>query len=195
MLLWCCLESHVVWLPSGLSDPIVRAITERGYTVPTPIQRQAIPAVLAGGGYLPALKPAPVKQPASLPILHRLSTSQPVTGGRAPIRADRRRELAAGRENVRDYGKYLKLSSMVMLAGSAFVFHSSWGRIGYSGRHAGPLLDHAGQRTVDLSRVEVLVLDEADRMLDMGFIHDIKKYSRCYLVSGRIPAVLRHHLR
>ena len=169
----------------GLSDALVRAVTERGYTVPTPIQRQAIPAVLSGGDLLAGAQTGTGKTAGfTLPILHRLAADSGRSanaGGRAPIRAlilTPTRELAAQvEESVREYGKYVKLKSMVMFGGVGIQpqIQQLRGRVDILVATPGRLLDHAGQRTLDLSRVEVLVLDEADRMLDMGFIHDIKK--------------------
>jgi ATP-dependent RNA helicase RhlE len=165
----------------GLSEDIVRAVSERGYTEPTPIQAQAIPAVLSGGDLLAGAQTGTGKTAGfTLPILHRLS-AKPPTVGRAAIRAlilTPTRELAAQvEESVREYGKYLKLSSMVMFGGVSINPQISALRKGVDILVATPgrLLDHMGQGTVDLSKVEILVLDEADRMLDMGFIRDIKK--------------------
>lgn len=178
----CAVWSLMSFASLGLSDPIVRAVTERGYTIPTPIQRQAIPAVLAGGDLLAGAQTGTGKTAGfALPILHRLSTTKPLTSGRAPIRAlilTPTRELAAQiEESVREYGKYLKLNSMVIFGGVGIQpqIKQLRNRVDILVATPGRLLDHAGQRTVDLSRVEVLVLDEADRMLDMGFIHDIKR--------------------
>ena len=106
----------------GLSDALVRAVTERGYTVPTPIQRQAIPAVLSGGDLLAGAQTGTGKTAGfTLPILHRLAANNgsiTSAGGRAPIRAlilTPTRELAAQvEESVREYGKYVKLKSMVI---------------------------------------------------------------------------------
>ncbi len=168
----------------GLSPPIVRAVTERGYTVPTPIQRQAIPAVLSGGDLLAGAQTGTGKTAGfALPILHRLSVDGggSAPGGRTPIRAlilTPTRELAAQvEESVREYGKYVKLKSMVMFGGVGIQpqIQQLRGRVDILVATPGRLLDHVGQRTLDLSRVEMLVLDEADRMLDMGFIHDIRK--------------------
>jgi len=169
----------------GQSDALVRAVTERGYTVPTPIQRQAIPAVLSGGDLLAGAQTGTGKTAGfTLPILHRLAADNGRivnAGGRAPIRAlilTPTRELAAQvEESVREYGKYVKLKSMVIFGGVGIQpqIQQLRGRIDILVATPGRLLDHVGQRTLDLSRVEVLVLDEADRMLDMGFIHDIKK--------------------
>ena len=169
----------------GLSEPIVRAVAELGYTQPTPIQLQAIPAVLSGGDLLAGAQTGTGKTAGfTLPLLQRLSTTPPAKapiGGRRMIRAlilTPTRELAAQvQESVRDYGKYLKLSSITVFGGVNINPQISQLRAGVDILVATPgrLLDHVGQNTVDLSGVEILVLDEADRMLDMGFIRDIRK--------------------
>jgi len=166
----------------GLSDEIVRAVTERGYTEPTPIQAQAIPVVLGGGDLLAGAQTGTGKTAGfTLPILQRLTASAKPVTGKFPIRAlvlIPTRELAAQvEESVRDYGKYLKLSSMTMIGGVNInpQIARLKTRVDILVATPGRLLDHVQQRTVDLSQVEILVLDEADRMLDMGFIRDIKK--------------------
>ena len=168
----------------GLSEPLLRAVHEQGYSTPTPIQQQAIPAVLSGGDLLAGAQTGTGKTAGFvLPMLHRLSLEKPVRDarGRIAIRAlilTPTRELAAQvEESVRLYGKYLDLSSMVMFGGVGMQPQVDKLRKGVDVLVATPgrLLDHAQQRTVDLSGIEILVLDEADRMLDMGFIHDIKK--------------------
>ena len=166
----------------GLSEEILRAVSERGYTEPTPIQAQAIPVVLSGGDLLAGAQTGTGKTAGfTLPILQLLSaTAQPSTG-KAPIRAlvlIPTRELAAQvEESVRDYGKYLKLKSMTMIGGVNInpQIKQLHGRVDILVATPGRLLDHVQQKTVDLSHVEILVLDEADRMLDMGFIRDIRK--------------------
>ena len=168
----------------GLSEEIVRAVTERGYTEPTPIQAQAIPAVLSGGDLLAGAQTGTGKTAGFvLPILHLLSDKS-VKGpseGRPPIRTlilIPTRELAAQvEESVREYGKYLKLNSMTMIGGVNInpQITRLRSRVDILVATPGRLLDHVQQKTVDLSHVEILVLDEADRMLDMGFIRDIKK--------------------
>jgi len=168
----------------GLSDEIIRAVTEHGYTVPTPIQMQAIPAVLAGGDLLAGAQTGTGKTAGfTLPILHLLSDKsvKGPSSGRPPIRAlilVPTRELAAQvEESVRVYGKYLKLSSMIMIGGVNInpQITRLKSRVDILVATPGRLLDHVQQKTLDLSHVEILVLDEADRMLDMGFIRDIKK--------------------
>ncbi|MBN9429437.1 MAG: DEAD/DEAH box helicase [Burkholderiales bacterium] len=169
----------------GLSEAIVRAVSERGYHSPTPIQAQAIPAVLSGGDLLAGAQTGTGKTAGFvLPVLQRLSTTparRAANGGARPIRVlvlTPTRELAAQvEESVVAYSKYLKLSSTVVFGGVNINPQIERLRRGVDILVATPgrLLDHAQQRTVDLSTIEVLVLDEADRMLDMGFIHDIRR--------------------
>jgi ATP-dependent RNA helicase RhlE len=164
----------------GLAETIVRAVTEHGYTTPTPIQTQAIPAVLNGGDLLAGAQTGTGKTAGfTLPILQRLVANP--KQGRKVVRVlvlTPTRELAAQvEESVRTYGKYTGLKSLVIFGGVGINPQISALRQGVDILVATPgrLLDHHQQRTVDLSHVEILVLDEADRMLDMGFIHDIKK--------------------
>ena len=168
----------------GLAEPLLRAIREHGYTTPTPIQLQAIPTVLSGGDLLAGAQTGTGKTAGFvLPMLQRLSLNPPVpqARGRVPIRAlilTPTRELAAQvHDSVRVYGKYAKLASMVIFGGVGMQPQIDRLRKGVDILVATPgrLLDHAGQRTLDLSQVQILVLDEADRMLDMGFLPDIKR--------------------
>ena len=169
----------------GLSPEIIRAVTELGYNQPTPIQKQAIPVVLAGGDIMAGAQTGTGKTASfTLPLLHRLSANKSISSnsqGFSPIRAlilTPTRELAAQvQESVRDYGKYLDLNSMVMFGGVSIGPQKQKlrTRIDILVSTPGRLLDHVQQGTVNLSRVEVLVLDEADRMLDMGFINDIRR--------------------
>jgi ATP-dependent RNA helicase RhlE len=168
----------------GLAEPLLRAVHDQGYDIPTPIQAQAIPQVLKGGDLLAGAQTGTGKTAGfTLPMLQRLSTGKPVRDarGRIAIRAlilTPTRELAAQvEESVRTYGKYLPLTSMVMFGGVGMQPQIDRLRKGIDILVATPgrLLDHHQQRTLDLSHVEIFVLDEADRMLDMGFIHDIKK--------------------
>ncbi len=171
----------------GLSDALVRAVTEHGYTTPSPIQMQAIPAVLAGGDLLAGAQTGTGKTAGFvLPMLQRLSSPAPMPPAasrfsRKPIRAlilTPTRELAAQvEESVRVYGKYAKQTSTVIFGGVGIGAQTAQLKRGVDILVATPgrLLDHQGQGNLDLSRVEILVLDEADRMLDMGFIRDIKR--------------------
>jgi ATP-dependent RNA helicase RhlE len=168
----------------NLAPAIMQAVRELGYENPTPIQAQAIPAVLAGHDLLAGAQTGTGKTAAfTLPLLHKLSQSEPGNnrfGGKA-IRAlvlTPTRELAAQvEESVRDYGKYLKLDSTVIFGGVGMNPQINKVKRGVDILVATPgrLLDLQGQGFLDLSTIEMLVLDEADRMLDMGFIHDVKK--------------------
>jgi ATP-dependent RNA helicase RhlE len=165
----------------GLSAPIQRAVRAENYTTPTPIQAKAIPHLLAGRDLLGCAQTGTGKTAAfALPILHRLSNDV----GRAGPKACRAlvltptRELAAQiRDSFATYGRYLKLSCSVMFGGVGQSQQVQALARGVDVLIATPgrLLDLMGQRLVRLDRLEVFVLDEADRMLDMGFIHDVRK--------------------
>ncbi|MCK5894776.1 MAG: DEAD/DEAH box helicase [Endozoicomonadaceae bacterium] len=164
----------------GLSAPILRAIAEQGYETPTPIQAKAIPLVINGQDVMAAAQTGTGKTAGfTLPILERLST-----GGRAQANHVRAlvltptRELAAQvSESVATYGKHLPLRSAVVFGGVKINPQMMQLRRGVDILVATPgrLLDLYQQNAVKFSQLEVLVLDEADRMLDMGFIHDIRK--------------------
>ncbi len=168
----------------GLREAIVRAVHEHGYDTPTPIQRQAIPVVLEGGDLLGGAQTGTGKTAGFvLPMLERLMISRE-SGERIGPRETRAlilaptRELAAQvGESVRVYGKHLPLTSTVVFGGVGINPQIDALRRGVDIVVATPgrLLDLAGQNAIDLRRVSILVLDEADRMLDMGFIHDIRK--------------------
>jgi ATP-dependent RNA helicase RhlE len=183
----------VSFAPLGLMPELLRAVADQGYTRPTPVQAEAIPHVLEGRDVLAGAQTGTGKTAAFvLPILQRLNASRP---GGAPANdpRDRRgatrppirclilaptRELALQvEESVRTYGARQPVRSTVIYGGVGFDAQVRALRTGPEIVVATPgrLLDHVGQRTVDLSRVEILVLDEADRMLDMGFIRDIRK--------------------
>ncbi len=164
----------------GLSAELLRAVSEKGYTQATPIQMQAIPVILEGRDILAGAQTGTGKTAGfTLPLLQRLNTQTP--GAHRAVRAlilTPTRELAAQvEESVRTYGKHLPLKSTVVFGGVGIHPQIDKLRRGVDILVATPgrLLDHVGQRTVDLSHVEILVLDEADRMLDMGFIRDIRK--------------------
>jgi ATP-dependent RNA helicase RhlE len=165
----------------GLSGELLRAVSEQGYTEPTPIQRKAIPVILQGRDVMAGAQTGTGKTAGfTLPLLQRLNASSP-SKGRRPVRAlvlTPTRELAAQvAESVQTYGRYLPLRSAVIFGGVKINPQIDKLRRGVDILVATPgrLLDHAQQKTVDLSQVEILVLDEADRMLDMGFIHDVRK--------------------
>ena len=177
----------------GLAPELLRAVADQGYTEPTPVQAEAIPLVLEGRDVLAGAQTGTGKTAAFvLPILQRLHAGRPSdapaadprdrrSAGRAPIRClilTPTRELALQvEESVRTYGARRPIRSTVIYGGVGFDAQVRAVRAGPEIVVATPgrLLDHVGQRTIDLSRVEILVLDEADRMLDMGFIRDIRK--------------------
>jgi ATP-dependent RNA helicase RhlE len=165
----------------GLAAELLRAISEQGYTEPTPIQSKAIPAILEGKDVLAGAQTGTGKTAGfTLPLLQRLNENQNKSKQR-PIRAlvlTPTRELAAQvGESIKIYGRHLPLRSTVIFGGVKINPQKDKLRQGVDILVATPgrLLDHIRQKTVDLSRVEILVLDEADRMLDMGFIHDIRR--------------------
>ncbi|KAA0013646.1 DEAD/DEAH box helicase [Billgrantia pellis] len=167
----------------GLRAELLRAVEAQGYTTPTPIQRQAIPAVLEGGDLLASAQTGTGKTAGfTLPMLQRLADGP--RPGKRQVRAlvlTPTRELAAQvGESVADYGRHLTLKSHVIFGGVGQQPQVDAIRSGLDVLVATPgrLLDLHQQKHVDLSCVEILVLDEADRMLDMGFIHDIRKVLR-----------------
>jgi ATP-dependent RNA helicase RhlE len=166
----------------GLQAELLRAIADKGYNTPTPVQQQAIPLILEGRDIMAGAQTGTGKTAGfTLPLLQRLLETQQPQKERRPLRAlilTPTRELAAQvAESVRDYGKHLPLRSAVVFGGVSINPQKQKLIKGVDILIATPgrLLDHVGQRSVDLSKVDILVLDEADRMLDMGFIHDIRK--------------------
>jgi ATP-dependent RNA helicase RhlE len=164
-----------------LSKPLLRAVAEQGYTEPTPIQQQAIPLIVEGRDILAAAQTGTGKTAGfTLPLLERLSHHTPQMK-RLQIRAlvlTPTRELAAQvAESFRLYGKHTPFRSTVVFGGVGIHPQMATIRKGVDVVIATPgrLLDIAGQKGIDFSALEILVLDEADRMLDMGFIHDIRK--------------------
>jgi len=166
----------------GLAEPLLRAISDAGYQHPTPIQAQAIPRVLHGGDLLAAAQTGTGKTAGfTLPILHWLLQS-PATvkkpgRPRCLILTPTRELTAQVEESVQTYGKHTRVTSMVMFGGVNINPQITRLKkpLDILVATPGRLLDHCNQKTVDLSGVEILVLDEADRMLDMGFIRDIRK--------------------
>ncbi len=164
----------------GLSAPILKAIEEKGYDTPSPIQLQAIPAVLEGRDVMAAAQTGTGKTAGfTLPILERLSRG-PKAGGnqvRALILTPTRELAAQVQENVELYSRHLRLSSAVVFGGVKINPQMLRLRKGADILVATPgrLMDLYNQNAVKFNQLEVLVLDEADRMLDMGFIRDIRK--------------------
>jgi len=165
----------------GLSAALLRAVAEQGYTEPTPIQARVIPIVLEGRDVLAGAQTGTGKTAGfTLPMLQRLAPA-PAPAGRRPVRAlilTPTRELAAQvQESVRQYGKYVPLRSAVVFGGVSINPQIEMLRRGVDVLVATPgrLLDHASQGNVSFGSVEIFVLDEADRMLDMGFLPDIRR--------------------
>jgi ATP-dependent RNA helicase RhlE len=165
----------------GLLPELLRAVADKGYDSPSPIQIQAIPAVLSGRDVLAGAQTGTGKTAGFvLPILQRLAADQAHGSSRAPraLVLTPTRELAAQvAQSARDYGKHMQLRTYQVFGGVSINPQISALRSGCDILVATPgrLLDLAQQRVADLSKVQVLVLDEADRMLDMGFINDIRK--------------------
>jgi len=164
-----------------LSAPLLRAIDDQGYTIPTPVQAQAIPFILEGRDMLAGAQTGTGKTAGfTLPLLQLLSekkSPKPHRKIRALILTPTRELAAQVAESVKLYGKYLPLKSAVVFGGVGINPQITMLRNGIDILIATPgrLLDHISQGTVDLSGVEIFVLDEADRMLDMGFIRDIRR--------------------
>ncbi|MAD41641.1 MAG: ATP-dependent RNA helicase RhlE [Arcobacter sp.] len=166
----------------GLNKDILKAIDEQGYTKPTPIQEQAIPIVLEKHDILAAAQTGTGKTAAfTLPLLNTLSKKKIVSKEKHYVKAlilTPTRELASQvAQNIESYSKYLNLKTAVIFGGVGINPQKAILRKGVDIVIATPgrLLDLVGQKCIDLSRVEYFVLDEADRMLDMGFIHDMKR--------------------
>ena len=168
----------------NLAPAIVKAVREHGYETPTAIQAEAIPMVLAGHDLLGGAQTGTGKTAAFvLPMLHKLSTSPRATnkfggnGIRALVLTPTRELAAQVEESVQTYGKFVELTSTVVFGGVGMNPQISKVKRGVDILVATPgrLLDLLQQGVLDLGQVQMLVLDEADRMLDMGFIHDVKK--------------------
>ena len=164
----------------GLDPLILKAVIDAGYDTPTPIQAQAIPAVMAGGDVMAAAQTGTGKTAGfTLPLLHRLASGKPARNreARALVLTPTRELAAQVAESVATYGKHLQLTSTVVFGGVGANPQINKIRRGVDILIATPgrLLDLYQHGAIDFKRLEVLILDEADRMLDMGFIHDIKK--------------------
>ncbi len=164
----------------GLSEPIQRAVQEKGYQHATPIQEKAIPVIIAGHDILAAAQTGTGKTAGfTLPLLQRLSLGEPATNRavRALVLTPTRELAAQVGESVETYGQHLPLRSAVIFGGVSInpQMMKLRGGVDILVATPGRLLDLHSQNAVVLSKVEILVLDEADRMLDMGFIHDIRR--------------------
>ncbi|HET7843675.1 MAG TPA: DEAD/DEAH box helicase [Xanthomonadales bacterium] len=172
----------------GLSPALLRALTEQGYAQPTPIQSQAIPLALTGGDLLAGAQTGTGKTAAfALPMLQRLfgdtRTTKPARRPRALVLTPTRELASQVNDSIRAYGKHLGVTSLTIFGGVGMFPQVQSLRRGTDVIVATPgrLIDHMDQRTVDLSGIEILVLDEADRMLDMGFIPAIRR------ILGALP--------
>ena len=167
----------------GLCAPLLRAIEAQGHTTPTPVQEKAIPKVLNGSDILAGARTGTGKTAAfALPILQQLDQDKTRTRLPRALILTPTRELAAQVENdFKAYGRFLPLRTAVIFGGVNINPQIRQFQKGVDILVATPgrLLDHVGRKTLDLSQVTCLVLDEADRMLDMGFIHDIRKVIKC----------------
>ncbi len=165
----------------GLSEQLLKAVKEQDYTTPTPIQKQAIPLILEGKDVLAGAQTGTGKTAGfTLPLLQVLGNSSPQKGKkrvRALVLTPTRELAAQVAESIKTYGKYLPFTSTVIFGGVGINPQISTLRRGVDIVIATPgrLLDLENQRAIDLSHVEYFILDEADRMLDMGFVNDIKK--------------------
>ena len=162
----------------GLQAELLRAVSSEGYTTPTPVQVRTIPAVLKGRDVLARAQTGTGKTAAfALPMLQLLNRSGRGRTPRALVLTPTRELAAQVADSVRTYGRHMGLRSAVVFGGVGINPQIDKLRRGVDILVATPgrLLDHLSRRTVNLSKVEILVLDEADRMLDMGFIHDIKR--------------------
>ena len=164
----------------GLSEPLRKAVADEGYSTPSPIQAQAIPAVLEGRDVMAAAQTGTGKTAGfTLPLLHGLSKGQPAKANqvRALVLTPTRELAAQVAESVETYGKYLNLRSAVVFGGVKINPQMMRLRKGVDILIATPgrLLDLYQQNAMSFQKLEVLILDEADRMLDMGFIHDIRR--------------------
>ncbi|MGL6160821.1 DEAD/DEAH box helicase [Microbulbifer sp.] len=170
----------------GLAPELARAVAEQGYDKPTPIQAQAIPVVMRGGDVMAAAQTGTGKTAGfTLPLLHRLKAGDRARNGqvRALVLTPTRELAAQVHDNVQAYGQHLPLRSAVVFGGVKInpQMMKLRGGVDLLVATPGRLLDLHNQRALSFEKLEVLVLDEADRMLDMGFIHDIKK------ILSRLP--------
>ncbi|KFF18646.1 DEAD/DEAH box helicase [Chryseobacterium sp. JM1] len=163
----------------NLIEPIAKAIEEQGYTNPTPIQERSIPEILKGSDFLGCAQTGTGKTAAfAIPILQNLSKNKTKTNHIKALILTPTRELAIQiEENINAYGKYLPLKQLVIFGGVKQGNQEAALRKGIDILVATPgrLLDFIAQGIISLKNIEIFVLDEADRMLDMGFVHDVKR--------------------
>ena len=189
----------------GLADELLKAVTEQGYITPTPVQQKAIPLILEGRDILAGAQTGTGKTASfTLPLLQRLAENsdphQKPRRVRALILAPTRELAAQVYESVVNYGKYLPLHVEAVVGGASIGVQTRNLRSGCDIVVATPgrLIDHVQQRNINLSNVEILVLDEADRMLDMGFMPDVRqimsllpKKRQSLLFSATVPNAIK----
>ncbi len=189
----------------GLKDALLKAVADQGYTTPTPVQVKAIPVILAGKDIIAGAQTGTGKTAGfSLPLLQRLMENADLKLRPKKIRAlvlVPTRELAAQVfESIATYGKYLPLQTQVIIGGASINTQTRLLRHGCDIVVATPgrLMDHLGQKNLTLANVEILVLDEADRMLDMGFLPEIRrilaflpKHKQSLLFSATMPSAIK----
>ena len=189
----------------GLTEALLNAVTEQGYTTPTPVQEKAIPLILAGRDILAGAQTGTGKTASfTLPLLQKLAEShdphQKPRRVRALILAPTRELAAQVYDSVLAYGKFLPLHAEAVVGGASSGMQTRQLKRGCDIIVATPgrLIDHLQQRNVNLANVEILVLDEADRMLDMGFMPDVKqimgllpKQRQCLLFSATVPNAIK----
>jgi ATP-dependent RNA helicase RhlE len=189
----------------GLSDALLKAVADQAYTTPTPIQAKAIPPILAGKDVLAGAQTGTGKTAGfSLPLLQRLMENVDIKLKPRKLRAlvlVPTRELAAQvYESMATYGKYLPLQTQVIIGGASINMQTRQLRHGCDIVVATPgrLMDHIGQKNITLANIEILVLDEADRMLDMGFLPEIRrilaylpKNRQSLLFSATMPGAIK----
>jgi ATP-dependent RNA helicase RhlE len=189
----------------GLSDALLKAVADQGYTIPTPIQVKAIPPILAGKDIMAGAQTGTGKTAGfSLPLLQRLAESADLKIKPKKVRAlilVPTRELAAQvYESIATYGKYLPLQAQAIVGGASIFVQTRQLRHGCDIVVATPgrLMDHLSQKNITLSNIEILVLDEADRMLDMGFLPDIRrilaylpKQKQTLMFSATMPGAIK----
>ncbi len=189
----------------GLTEELLKAVTEQGYITPTPVQQKAIPLILEGRDVLAGAQTGTGKTASfTLPLLQRLAENsdphQKPRRVRALILVPTRELAAQVYESVITYGKYLPLHVEAVVGGASIGVQTRQLRRGCDIVVATPgrLIDHVQQRNINLSNVEILVLDEADRMLDMGFMPDVRqimsllpKQRQSLLFSATVPNAIK----
>ena len=182
----------------GLAEELLKAVADQGYVTPTPVQQKAIPLILEGKDVLAGAQTGTGKTASfTLPLLQRLAENhdphQKPRRVRALILVPTRELAAQVYESVKTYGAHLPLHAEAVIGGASIGIQTRQLRRGCDIVVATPgrLIDHVQQRNINLANVEMLVLDEADRMLDMGFLPDIKQIMALIAEEAAKPVVFR----